>query len=64
MPLKMRYFVLNPWPRHRPESDPHACASRGALLTYATYIERSDSFMAEQLREWANKRPREPEEQA
>jgi len=60
--LLMKYFVLKPVTRHKDIiSTSHALASREAMLTYATFIEAHDSYLAKELRDWVGVSERETE---
>lgn len=52
MPLKMKYFVLKPMSKI--PHDPHATASRLAMIKYAETIEPYDEVMANELRLWVD----------
>ena len=47
--LIMKYFVLKPR-----GDDIHAAASRAAMRTYATMIQKDNLELADQLRAWAD----------
>ena len=50
MPLKLKYFVLNP-----NSSDPQfAAASRAAMREFAKIIGEKDKDLANDLRDWAD----------
>lgn len=50
MPLKMKYFVLNP-----KGNDIYAVASRAAMYEYADVIKNIDPELSISLSEWANR---------
>lgn len=49
--LKLKYFVLKP--RSKAKRDPHARASREAMIVYANVIRAHDPELCKQLILWA-----------
>lgn len=52
MPLQVKYFVLKP--RSKYCGDPHAKASRAAMLAYAESIASYDGALGMALADWAS----------
>lgn len=51
--LQLKYFILKPKSKY--PRDPHANASRKAMLTYANEIREFDYELADDLIEWVSK---------
>lgn len=50
--LKIKYFVLDPKSKYA--GDPHAHASRRAMMAYANLIEKEDHKFFQDLLNWVN----------
>lgn len=52
MALEMKYFVLKPRNKEGESYDPHAEASRAAMIAYAHNIREYDPRLADELVDW------------